>query len=99
MASFLKLDGTVLSEQLAGFDRSRTGPFTIGAGLCLVGVGRLFGGGFLGELPSHPAADLVSTLFDGSEIEVVDFFVRPEDILRNFIEKLLESRVERVVSR
>lgn len=52
----------------------------MGTGLRIVCGFGLFCGGFLSESLRDPAADLVSALFDGGEIEVVDFFVGSEDI-------------------
>jgi hypothetical protein len=72
---------------------------TIGTSLRLVAGLSLFGRGFLGELPSDPATDLVSTLFDGGEIEVVQVFVGTEDIPGDRLKNLLESRVAGSVRR
>ena len=55
---------------------------------------RLLGGGIFAKLPSDLAADVVSTLFDRGEIEVVEGFVGAEDVLRKGFEKMLEARVE-----
>jgi hypothetical protein len=51
-------------------------------------------GSIFAELTSDLAADVVGTLFDRGEIEVVEGFVGTEDVLRNGFEKVLEARVE-----
>jgi hypothetical protein len=43
----------------------------------------LLSGSIFAELTSDLAADVVGTLFDGGEIEVVEGFIRAEDVLRN----------------
>jgi hypothetical protein len=54
----------------------------------------LLSGSIFAELTSDLAADVVGTLFEGGEIEVVEGFVRAEDVLRNGFENVLEVRVE-----
>jgi hypothetical protein len=71
---------------------------TIGTSLRLVAGLSLFGRGFLGELPSDPATDLVSTLCDGGEIEVVQVFVGTEDIPGEIASRNCLSRGSRVAS-
>lgn len=94
MFGFLKVDGAVAAEQLAVFDRTRAGTIAIGTRLRLVDTARLLGGGVFAELLSDLAADVVGTLFDRSEIEVVQGFVGAEDLLGNRFENLLQTRVE-----
>jgi hypothetical protein len=96
---FLKIDGSVAGEQLPGFDRTWAETLAIWAHVRLFGGASLFGGGILAELPSDLAADLMGTLFDGVEIEVVQGFVGAEDILGNCFEDLLETRVDGCIRR
>jgi hypothetical protein len=91
---FLKLDGAVAGEQLAVFDRTGAGTVTVGADVRLVDGARLLGCGRFAELPGNRAADIVGTLFDGSEIETVQRLVGAEEIRGNRFQNLLEARVE-----
>ena len=91
---FLELDRAVAGEELAVFDRTGARTLTIGAKLRLVDSASLLSGSIFAELTSDLAADVVSTLFDRGEIEVVEGFVGAEDVLRKGFEKMLEARVE-----
>jgi hypothetical protein len=99
VTGFLKIDGSVAGEQLPGFDRTRAGTLAIWADVRLFGGASLFGGRILAELPSDLAADLMSALFDGVEIELVQGFVGAEDILGDCFEDLLETRVNGCIRR
>src|SRR3974390_2651109 len=94
MFGFLKADGPVVSKKLAGLDRARTESLAVRTRLGLGGGFRLLGGGLFGESLSDSATDLMSTLFDGGEIELAQFLFGAEEILRDFTENLLESRVQ-----
>lgn len=69
---FLKSDGAVAGEQLAAFDRTGAGMFAVGASVRLVDAASLLGCGRFAELPGNRSTDVVGTLFDGGEIEVVE---------------------------
>lgn len=90
----LEPDGAVPKEQLPGPDRSRTGSTAIRTRPRRVGILSLLGGGSLGEPSGDLAADLVGTLLDGREIELVDLFVGPEDLAADLGEKKFELGVE-----
>lgn len=94
MFGFLKFDGSVASEQLAVFDRTWAGMFAVGASVWGTNGARLLGGGRLAKLPGNRSADVVGTLFDGGEIEVVEGLVGAKEIEGNRFEDLLEARVE-----
>ena len=94
MLGFSKFDGSVAGEECAAFDRPGAGTLALGARLRPVNGARWFGGRIVAELSSDLEADVVGTLFDGGEIEVVEGFVGAEEIEGNRFEDLLEARVK-----
>jgi len=94
VAGFLELDRSVAGEELAVFERTEAGAVAIGARLRSVDGARLPGGRRLAKLPRDRAADVVGTLLDGGEIEVVEGVVGAEEVRGNRLEDLLEAGVE-----
>jgi hypothetical protein len=63
----------------------------------LIGGPSLLGRRLLAEQPSHLLTRLMGALFNGSEIEVGQVTVRPEELALDQAEKLLELSVLRCI--